>query len=194
MAASFSYEQDESSTELSIRVAVPPGTSKADVTVNVLAGSLCVSVSGHRVLDGTLYYDVDADSTSWALEGSGDTRALIIELTKAEPVDWDDGLFRVATADDEPLPELRRDHALPSAAPLEKLGEESKREDAPKQTDIWAELMSGKKRLLTKEGVVVGADAVRAALGLDLTDGEGGGETREPSRREPGYTDYGNLE
>ena len=86
--AAFTYEQDDA-TGISIRVAVPPATSKADVAVTALADRLRVSVTGHLGLDGELYYDVDPDATSWALEGSGDARELVIELTKAEPVDWD---------------------------------------------------------------------------------------------------------
>ena len=220
MSAAFSYEQDAETTAVSVRVAVPPATTRADVAVTLLADRLSVSVKGHsrqpHVLDDTLYYDVDPDSMSWALEGSGNSRALLIELEKAEPVDWDEGLFRVESADTEPLPTIQRDlsrppaktvsagtpvsgaHAAPSgAAPppsaaaealrfnkafderyekaLDKLRllveEKSKREGAQKQTaeEIWADLMSGKKRLMTKDGVFEGAEAVKAALGIDLT-------------------------
>ena len=210
--AAFTYEQD-GSTGISIRVAVPPATSKADVAVTALADRLRVSVNGHSGLDGELYYDVDPDETSWAIEGSGDARELVIELTKAEPVDWDEGLFRVATADSEPPPDLSRASiakaasaetpasaevaagAAPASAAtaeasgpsrsafddkhkkaLEKLAHQSK-EDSSKgegvhiQTaqEIWADLMSGEKRLLTKDGIIEGADAIKAALGIDLT-------------------------
>ena len=118
----FTYEQDES-TGISVRVAVPPATSKADVAVLVLADRLSVSVKGHalqpHVLDGTLFYDADPDSTAWALEGSGDARALVIEFAKAEPVDWDEGLFRVATADTEPPPTIPRDRSwTPADVPV----------------------------------------------------------------------------
>ena len=44
-------------------------------------------------------------------------------------------------------------------------------DSAPKREgaqDIWSDLMSGKKRLLTKQGIFAGADAVKAALGIQL--------------------------
>lgn len=209
--ASFSYDQD-GSTGISVRVAVPPATSKADVAVTVLADRLRASVGGHSYLDGELYYDVDPDSTSWVLEGADDARELVIELTKAEPVDWDEGLFRVAAADREPLPDISRipaktasvvtvvgkaSTAAEGGAPssvataetsdsktafdmkykkaLEKLAQltddRSKVEGAHIQTaqEIWTDLMAGEKRLLTKDGIIEGADAIKAYLGLDLT-------------------------
>ena len=138
-----------------------------------------------------MYYDVNPESTSWALEGSGDARVLVVDLERAEAVDWDEGLFRVATADDtEPMPTIARnlqwtpakaasvetpateahaaspEAASPSATATEAWcykkalddkykavmailacdKDDSKREDAQ---GIWADLMSGKKRLLT---------------------------------------------
>ena len=37
------------------------------------------------VLEGTFFYDVDAETLQWALEGDGAHRRLVISLDKAEP-------------------------------------------------------------------------------------------------------------
>ena len=119
MAPLFTFEQSAASLELTVRVAVPPHTqAKGSVTVSATAERLRVSVAGHsrqpNVLDGELFYDVDPDSLSWALEGSGESRRLVISLEKAEPISWSDGLFRYQTAAEAPPPEPPR---APPAAP-----------------------------------------------------------------------------
>jgi len=209
LLAPFTFEQDESMF-ISIRVPVPQGTSKGDVSVSVATDRLRVSVKGHarqpHVLEGALYYDVDPDATSWALEGP----LLVIELEKAEPVDWDEGLFRVATAEPEPPPTITRalSSALSAAPPASEAvgapaaptpsgaatagslthgqssgptlsddkdeGESARAaaaalggEGVSADSDIWAELMSGKKRLLTKDGVV-SAEVLRRALASQM--------------------------
>eukprot|EP00966_Prymnesium_polylepis_P045417 1051783-Prymnesium_polylepis.1 len=143
---------------------------------------------------------------------------LVLELEKAEPVGWDEGLFRTATADTEPLPTIMRDvpwtparaasspsaetpatagHATPALSPpsattaqplsfkaaldkkyanaLDKLKREgdSKPEPSGGAHEIWSDLMSGQKRLLTSERVFAGADAVKAALARQLRSAEG---------------------
>ena len=206
----YEFSQDE--CNLTIATPVPAHTSAKDVSIAIRADRLVVSVVGHArqpsVLDGVLFFDVDPDSLDWELTGSGDGRALVLTLEKAEPIDWDEGLFRRDTACEAPQPDLARDWRPtapssaqpPAAAPAPAAAaapvpateassspsvrarsraatdysrfdrlELSDDEDDPRRGQplalagdaerIWSELMSGEKKLLTRDGVVAAAAA-----------------------------------
>jgi len=114
------FKQGDQSRDMSVFVPVPSCTLGADISVVATAERLRVSVVGHHkqptVLDGELSYDIDADLLSWALEGSGSNRRLVISLEKAEPVDWAEGLFRQHMAAEAPPPEPPRARAEAAAA------------------------------------------------------------------------------
>merc|ERR1712048_478241 len=80
----FREVQDEIEVQVSIQV--PPDTKKGDVKVTITSSSLRVAVSGHEhqpyVIDGELVGQVDAESSGWSLDGSGDKRKLAIDLEK----------------------------------------------------------------------------------------------------------------
>lgn len=214
----YDFIQDE--CNLTITTRVPSQTSAKDVKVSVQADRLVVSVAGHarqpNLIDGELFYDVDPESLEWQLTGSGNARALVLTLEKAEPCDWDEGLFRRDTVDEAPQPDVARDWmpaaapgagsapapaARPAAAPapaipasspsgrarinvmdytrfdrLELSDDDEQDENAGSRRDrpplalggeagrIWSELMSGEKKLLTKDGVVA---AVKPAAAVD---------------------------
>ena len=160
----FTFEQTDASLELTVRVAVPPSTQREDVAVRATAEHLRVSIARHggpaAVLDGEFFYDVDFETLDWALMGEGANRRLVISLDKAEPVDWSEGLLRHQTAPEAPPPELPRNlsaAAAPAAAPAPPAAA------LPSPTQaILLDLMSGKKNLLTRDGVVSGVEVARA--------------------------------
>lgn len=215
----YDFQQDE--CNLTITTPVPAQVSAKDVEITIQADRLVVSVLGHArqpsVLNGVLFYDVDPESLEWELSGSGDARVLVLTLAKAEPIDWDDGLFRCDTVCKAPPSDLARDWmpmAAPSVEPSAEPSAEPPRARASAQapslrassslsertrskvTDykrfdqlelsddddasrrdrplvfasdagrIWSELMSGEKKLLTKNGVVTAAAPAAVANGF----------------------------
>lgn len=88
----FAWEQDDEGT-VSVKISVPPECAKGDVTVTFGAQRLSVSVKGHplqpHVIDGALLYGIRSYDSSWALEGKGTKRALVVSLEKADTeVEW----------------------------------------------------------------------------------------------------------
>lgn len=207
--AIFSFTEIGASTSMTVSIPVPPSTAKQDVSITLRADRLRVSIAGHarqpNVLDGILTYDVDASTFSWELTGSGDARQLLIELDKAEPIEWE-GLFRDHSVDMAPPPDVPRNllapqatmAAQPAAAAQPALSKsttpppgtasvntrtvvaaeplratkplsykkwdslvvsDDEEEDVKPSPgalgdgEIWNDLMSGKKRLLTKDGI-----------------------------------------
>ena len=135
--------------EFSVSVPVPRTTRVRDVRISVRPDRLTVSVAGHArqpsVLDGELSYDVDADSLTWNIEA--DASELVLSLEKAEPVDWsEEGLFRATSVPPQPREDARRPvPAGGTPAPLT-MGSEA--------SQVLADLMTGKKSLLTPSGIV----------------------------------------
>ena len=109
----YALEQEDDSTELTVYVPVPASTERKDVSITATAERLRVSVAGHprqpAVFSGQLYYDIDPDTLTWELKGTGEDRKLAISLDKAEPINWDEGLLRQHIAPEAPPPDLPRD-------------------------------------------------------------------------------------
>jgi hypothetical protein len=95
-AYDFTHTPDKQ--EMTVTIAVPAETKKADVKVNCSADTLKVEVKGHQlqpVVEGKLFEKVDVDAFDWHLEGSGDKRVLILDLEKVMGgLDWPDLLKR----------------------------------------------------------------------------------------------------
>jgi len=84
--------------EMTVNIRVPPGTRKEDVTVRLTATTLRVEVKGHEkqpaVIDGAFFKPVDVDACDHHLEGSGDSRMLVLDLEKQQGgLTWPD-LFK----------------------------------------------------------------------------------------------------
>lgn len=97
--APYTWLQDSSDSSAALEdqicVSIPvPATVKAkDVEVTFRVQHLRVAVRGHPVqpaiIDEKLLHSVDVDESSWALEGLGRERMLIVRLGKAEPMlEW----------------------------------------------------------------------------------------------------------
>lgn len=96
----FVFKQTQDVSEMTVEIAVPPGTKARDVSVSIKRESLVVKVAGHAlqptVIDGIFRHSVDHEACDWHLEGSGETRVLILDLEKtAAGLDWSSGLLSV---------------------------------------------------------------------------------------------------
>lgn len=95
-AYEFTHTPDKQ--EMTVTIAVPAETKKADVKVTCTAEKLHVEVKGHKsqpVVSGKLFEKVDVEAFDWHLEGSGDKRVLILDLEKQMGgLDWADLLKR----------------------------------------------------------------------------------------------------
>ena len=85
----YTWEQDEDDGSVSVRFQVPPECAKGDIKVRFGPQQLSVAVVGHplqpHVLDATLLYAVVPADCSWALEGKGAKRNLVLTLEKSQP-------------------------------------------------------------------------------------------------------------
>ena len=111
-----SWTQDADSVE--IIVSVPSGTSRANLRVQTTADSVAVeqraSDCWRPVVTGMLRHDVERESCCWSLEKQrGGTLAVVIQLEKAQPGQWD-ALLRASVAGSI-LEELGRDQVIVDA-------------------------------------------------------------------------------
>ncbi|CAE8737518.1 unnamed protein product [Polarella glacialis] len=72
--------------DMTVNIKVPAGTQMKDVTVKLTATQIRVEVRGHEVqpciFDGALFKPVDTSGCVNHLEGSGEKRILVLDLTK----------------------------------------------------------------------------------------------------------------
>lgn len=85
----FEWEQDDEDGMVGVRISVPPECGKNDVKVTFGPQHLRVVVAGHPlqpcVIDGDLLYGIKSSESSWAIEGKGSKRTLVLSLEKASP-------------------------------------------------------------------------------------------------------------
>uniref|UniRef100_A0A7S2DDL9 CS domain-containing protein n=1 Tax=Haptolina brevifila TaxID=156173 RepID=A0A7S2DDL9_9EUKA len=82
----FTWTQDDEGT-VTVLIAVPPECKKSDVSVVFAKEHLKVSVGGHPlqpVIDADLLYGIISGDSSWALEGSGSKRKLVVSMEKSQ--------------------------------------------------------------------------------------------------------------
>ncbi|CAE8628257.1 unnamed protein product [Polarella glacialis] len=72
--------------DMTVNIKVPASTQMKDVTVKLTATKIRVEVKGHEVqpciIDGALFKPVDTSGCDHHLEGSGEKRILVLDLTK----------------------------------------------------------------------------------------------------------------
>jgi len=82
----YTWAQDEEGT-VTVSIAVPPECKKSDVSVSFAKQHLKVTVAGHPlqpVIDADLLYAIISGDSSWALEGSGIKRKLVVSMEKSQ--------------------------------------------------------------------------------------------------------------
>jgi hypothetical protein len=99
----YTFHCSQDDNEMTVTIKVPPETKMADCVVEIKRETLKVCVKGHAlqpsVIDGKLLYPIDQTMSQWHLEGSGDTRVLILDLENTHAgVDWSKGLLVVGAA------------------------------------------------------------------------------------------------
>lgn len=85
-ATPYTWAQDDEGT-VTVSIAVPPECKKGDVSVAFAKEHLKVSIKGHPlqpVIDEKLLYGICAGDSSWALEGSGIKRKLVLSMEKSQ--------------------------------------------------------------------------------------------------------------
>ena len=79
-SATPSWTQDD--VELSVEFCVPANTARRDVSCKIGVTKLFISVGGDTLFDDTFCAKCVVDESHWALEGSGETRKLVVTITK----------------------------------------------------------------------------------------------------------------
>lgn len=88
----FTWEQDEDGV-VTLKFMAPPETAKGDIGVSFGPQRLKVTMKGHplqpAVVDSDLLYPIVPGDSSWAVEGKGAKRCLVVTLEKAmSSVKW----------------------------------------------------------------------------------------------------------
>lgn len=82
----YTWAQDDEGT-VTVSIAVPPECKKGDVSVVFARQHLKATVGGHPlqpVIDADLLYTICAGDSSWAIEGSGSKRKLVLSMEKTQ--------------------------------------------------------------------------------------------------------------
>ena len=83
----FTWEQDDEGIVV-VSISAPPNTAKGDLTVAFGEKHLKVTMKGHplqpAVIDSDLLYGIKPNECSWALEGKGAKRAVVLTLEKSQ--------------------------------------------------------------------------------------------------------------
>lgn len=82
----WEFREVQNECQVTVTITVPAATKTGDVTVRIKPDSLLVAVKGHEaqpaIIDGRLAGPVEVEASGWSLEGSGDSRRLVLELEK----------------------------------------------------------------------------------------------------------------
>ncbi|KAJ8908085.1 hypothetical protein NDN08_008180 [Rhodosorus marinus] len=91
MKSKFEYSWSQNSAAVMIYIPIEAGVRAKDFTVEVSAeaGTISVVQRGRApLLEGSLHSDVSENGLTWQIEGEDSTRAITIELEKAEGKAW----------------------------------------------------------------------------------------------------------
>ena len=78
------YSWTQTDDEVIVKVKVPAGTKSKAVKLDVHSKTLKLEVLGDKILDGSLYKNVDADECTFTIEDDGDGRIVIVTLQKLQ--------------------------------------------------------------------------------------------------------------
>lgn len=78
------YSWTQTDDEVIVKVKVPAGTKSKAVKLDVHSKTLKLEVLGDKILDGSLYKNVDADECTFTIEDDGDGRTVIVTLQKLQ--------------------------------------------------------------------------------------------------------------
>lgn len=81
------YNWSQGINDLTVQIALPPGTKPADLKVDIGSRHLSVKFkkTGEVVIEGDFFEKVKVDETLWSVE---DSKFLVINLEKASEVIW----------------------------------------------------------------------------------------------------------